>query len=338
MKNNIKEEFGRVRMPDDCAERIRQNLEAAQPIHKKRLRILPRALIAATVAICLLVSVAAVGLRKGWLDDFLGSGENVEDVRELQLTAQDGEMKVTLDRMLIDGPFVYLQVSVRTQGNVNASEAFEGEPHLPESGISDRLHTVFADGNLHLPLSQCGQEMVGMKELSAEGPSRMWYTTRLDDGSDINFCSYTLQIILADLPADYEGLKLNLRLDKHRAWTPLAGDGYTTEEEAVAIIEERVALTDAKARVTTMTDGRQVKVHALGVQIQGADFAVCDATGDWNSGIVLKDGTQLPFKPGYMTQDYFTEEMQWNICILNEMIAPDDVTAVFVGDTVYPLN
>lgn len=337
MKNFIRKEFDKVRMPDDCAGEIRQNLEVAQPVHGKKLRVLPRALIAAAVVMCLLISVAAVGVQKGWLDDFLGSSENVEDVQELQLTAQDGEMEVTLDRILVDGPFVYLQVSVRTQGDVNAAEVFEGDPLLPESGIEARLRTIFANGCLALPLSERGQEMVNMEKLYADGPTRMWYVSRLDDGSDINFCSYTMQIVLAELPADYEGLELTLCLDKQRTWIPLEGE-YTTHEEQVPMIEERVVLTDAKAKVMTMEDGRQVKVHALGVQIQGADFEVCDETGVWNSGVVLKDGTRLPFKPSWSTQDYFAEEMQWNICLLNEMIDPDEVAAIYVGDTVSPLN
>ncbi len=338
MKDFIKTEFEKVCMPDDCTERIRQSMERVQPVHRKKLRSLPRVLIAAAVIMCLLVSVTAVGLQKGWLDHFLGNSENVEGVSELQLTAQDEEMEVTLDRMLVDGPFVYLQVSVRTQGDINAAEVFEGDPMLPESSIQQRLYTTYGNGYLALPLSEQGQEMTNMEKLPTQGPVRTWNVTRLDDGSDIHFCSYTMQIILAELPADYEGLNLTLRLDKQRTWIPLSGGGYTTHEESVAIIEEPIVLTDAKARVTTMEDGRQVKVHSLGVQIQGADFEVCDENGDWNSGIMLKDGTKLPFKPGWSAQDYFVEEMQWSICLLNEVIAPDEVAAIYVGDTLYPLN
>ncbi len=337
MKIFVKNEFEKICMPDDCAEQIRQNLQTAQTVQRKKHRALPRILIAAAVVMCLLVSVTAVGIQKGWLDDFLGNSENVEDVQELQLTGNDGEAEVTLERMLTDGPFVYLQVSVRTEGNVNAAEFFEGDPLMPESGINERLHTTFANGVLSFPLSERGQEMVNMQELTGDGPCRTWYATRLDDGSDINFCSYTLQIILADLPADYEGLELSLRIDKQRTWIP-HGEGYTTYEEETPIVEERISLTDGKAKVTTMEDGRQVKVHSLGVQIQGADFEVYDENGDWNCGVVLKDGTRLPFKPGWSTRDYFAEEMQWNICLFNELIDPQDVVSVYVGDTVYPLN
>ena len=87
-----------------------------------------------------------------------------------------------------------------------------------------------------------------------------------------------------------------------------------------------------------MKDGRQVKVHSLGVQIRGADFEVCDENGDWNCGVVLKDGSRLSFKPGYSAQDYFAEEMQWNVCYFDDLIAPQDVAAIYTGDTVYPLN
>lgn len=338
MKDFIKKEFEKVCMPHNCAEEIRQNMEGVQPVHRKKLRSLRRVLIAAVMTMCLLISATAVGIQKGWLDDFLGNGVTVEGVNELQLTAQDGKMEVTLDRMLVDGPFVYLQVSVRTQGDVNAAEAFEGDPMLPESGIEKRLYTTYANGYLALPLSERGQEMTKMQNLPSQGPVRTWNVTRLDDGSDINYCSYTMQIILAELPADYEGLSLTLRLDKQRTWIPVSGGGHATDEESVAIIEEPIVLTDSKAKVTTMEDGRQVKVHALGVQIQGADFEVYDANGKWNSGVILKDGTQLPFKPSWKTQDYFTEEMQWSICLLNKVIVPDEVVAIYVGDTLYPLH
>ncbi len=338
MKDFIKKEFDMVCMPDDCAEKICQTITQTPPLQRKKLRTLPRILIAATLSICLLLSVAAVGYQKGWLDDFLGRSENAEDVKELQLTANDGNMEVTLERMLIDGPFVYLQVSVRTQGDENAAEAFEGNPLLPESGIRWRLDTTFADGNLFLPLSEQEQQISDMEELSSEGPSRVWYTSRLDDGSDPNFASYTMQIILADLPADYEGLKLNLRLNKYRTWTALEDGGYTTDEEEFAIIEERIVLSDAKARVTTMEDGRQVKVHSLGVQIQGADYPLYNSQDEWISGVVMKDGTRLPFKPGWTAQDYFEEDMQWHICLLNEIIDPNEVDAIYAGDTIYPLK
>lgn len=338
MKHFIKKEFETVSMPQACAHGIRQAMEEMRPAPGKKLRTLTRVLIAAAVTMCLLVSVAAIGIQKGWLDDFLGNSEKIEEVNELNLTAQDGELEVTLDRILTDGPFVYLQVSARTRGNVNAVEAFENDPMMPENVIQKRLETLFTDGEISRPLSRRGQEMVGMKTLSSEGPTRTWYMTRIDDGSDIHYCSYTMQILMAELPADYEGLGITLNLYKQRAWTEAPGGGYTTDEEQVSLIEENIILTDAKARVTTMEDGRQVKIHALGVQIQGSDFAVCDGNGNWNSGVMLKDGTQLHFKPGYLAQDYFAEEMQWNLCLLNEVIDPEDVVGVFVGEKLYPIN
>lgn len=338
MKNLIREEFDKIYMPDDCAEEIRQKIDGTQPVHRKKHRSLHRVLIAAAVIACLLVSVAAVGHQKGWLDDFLGISEHTEDVIELQLTAQDEDMEVTLERMLADGPFVYLQVSVRTQGDVNAAEAFEGIPSVPESGIMERLYTTFADGPISLPLSKTQQARLNMQAVSSDGPTRLWRTSRLDDGSDPNFASFTLQILLADLPADYEGLKLNLRLDQCRTWTALEDGSYTTDEEEVALIEETIVLSDAAARITAMEDGRQVKLHTLGVQFQGIDFHVCYLEDEWESGVVLADGTRLQFKPGWTSQDYFSEEMQWHICLLSEIIDPNEVVAIYVGDMVYPLN
>ncbi len=338
MKHFIKKEFEKIHMPHSCAEEIRLQLEDAQHTAVKKFRSLPRILIAATLTMCLLLSATAVGLKKGWLDDFLTNSAAVNDATELQLSAQEDAVEVSLDRMLTDGPFVYLQVSVRSKGDVNAAEIFEGDSTLPESGIEQRLHFTFADGYLNLPLSTLGTEKVGMQQLSSQGPKRTWHVTRLDDGSDKNFCSYTMQIILGDLPVDYEGLEVSMHLNKQRTWIPYGGGGYATDEEEVALIEECIVLSDAKARVTTTEDGRQVKIHSLGVQIQGADFQVYDANHDWNSGVILQDGRRLAFKPGWSTQDYFTAEMQWHICPLEEMINPEEVTAIYTGDAVYTLS
>ena len=104
------------------------------------------------------------------------------------------------------------------------------------------------------------------------------------------------------------------------------------------IIREIIELSDAKAVSAKIQDGREVKLHTLGVQIQGADFAVCDENGEWNSGVVLKNGTKLQFKPGVAAQDYYAEEMQWNICLLSRVIEPAEVAAIFVGDTIYPIK
>ncbi len=338
MKHYIKNEFEKIHMPHSCAEEIRLQLEDAQPTAEIKLRSLPRILIAAALTMCLLLSATAVGLKKGWLDDFLTNSEAVNDATELHLSAQEEAVEVSLDRMLVDGPFVYLQVSVRSKGDVNAAEVFEGDPTVPESGIEQRLHFAFTDGYQALPLSEAGQEKVGMQQLSSSGPYRTWRVTRLDDRSDRNYCSYTMQIILGNLPADYEGLELSMQLNKQRTWIPDVGGSYATEEEAASLIEECIVLSDAKARGTTTEDGRQVKVHSLGVQIQGTDFQVYDANYDWNSGVILQDGRRLAFTPGWSTEDYFTAEMQWHICPLEEMINPEEVTAIYTGDAVYSLK
>lgn len=338
MKNLIRDEFDKIYMPADCEEEIRQTLEKSQPTQKKKHRSFYRIGIAVALIGCLLLSVAAISHQKGWLDDFLGNGANAENVQELQLSATDDEIETILEKMLVDGPFIYLQVSVRTHGNVNAAEAFEGTPSLPESGIMERLYTTFADGPISLPLSKTQQEKLNMQTVSSDGPTRLWRISRLDDESDPNFASFTMQIVLADLPANYEGLKLNLRLDQCRTWTALEDGSYTTDEEEVAIIEETIVLSDAAARITAMEDGRQVKVHTLGVQIQGIDFNVCYLEDEWESGVVLADGTRLQFKPGWTSQDYFSEEMQWHICLFNEVIDPDEVVAIYVGNSIYPLH
>ncbi len=337
MKNLIRKEFENITMPSDCAKEIRQSMETVHPGEGKNYRRVLRPIIAVAAILCLLLSATAVGVQKGWLDGFLGNSEKAEGVEELQLTAKEGNMEVTVDRMMADGPFVFVRFSVRTKGEVNAAEQFEVNG-FPSEALEGRIHMIFAEGPIDLPLSERGQAMVGKECLRSEGVSRTYDLIRLDDGSDINFCSYTMGIILLELPSDYEGLELSLSLEKLRNWTSAENGGYITEERETYLIEESIVLSDSKAKLMSMEDGRQVKVHTLGVQIQGFDFPLCDEEGNWISGVVLKDGTKLPFKPGYQTQDYYTEEMQWSKCPLKEIVDPREVSAVYVGDVLYPLH
>ena len=331
MKDFIKQEFDKVNMPQDCAESILYSMAQGQSQNRKKHRSIPRILIAAAVIMCLFVSVAAVGYQKGWLDDFLSNSTSVNGVQELNLTAENDEIQVTVDRMLSDGPFLYLQVSVRSQGNTNAAEAFMGIPTEPESGIRERLYALYTNGALLYPVWE--NENLNTP---TEGPNLTYAIHRLDDGSDVNFCSYTLQILFLQLPENYDGLRFTLRLDKQRNWSATPDGGHRTDEEATALIEETFTLTDTDAK--TMEDGRRVKIHTLGVQIHGADFNVADEDMNLAGGVVLKDGTKLPFASGYTTDECYAEEIQWSIYALSEAISPQDVTAVYVGETIYPLQ
>lgn len=337
MKNLIRQEFEKITMPSDCVEEIRRSMEMAHPVERKNYRRVLRPILVAATILCLLLSATAVGVQKGWLDGFLRNSEKADGVEELQLTAKDGDMEVTVDRMMADGPFIFVQFSVRTQGEVNAAEQFEVNG-FPSEALEGRIHMIFTEGPIDIPLSERGQAMVGKDSLRSEGVSRTYDLIRLDDGSDINFCSYTMEILLFDLPSDYEGLEVSLSLEKLRNWSPADNGSYITEEKETYLIEESMILSDSKAKLMSMEDGRRVKVHTLGVQIQGFDFSLCDGEGNWNSGVVLKDGTKLPFKPGYQTQDYYTEEMQWSKCPLMEIVDPGEVSAVYVGDVLYPLH
>ena len=337
MKDQINEVFDSIQMPDSCAQQIRSALDQGAVTPKKPRRLLLRSLIAAAIAACLLLSVAAAGLSKGWLDDFLGESETVEHVQELDITANFREQEVTLERLLMDGPFLYLQVSLRTQGDVNAAEVFESFYEYPETSPKDRVSLHIANGMLVLPLSEHGKEQTGLEFLSVGAPARSFRLSRLDDGSDINFCSYTMQFLILDLPADYEGLKLRLRLEGQRTWYPDGGDRWDTQERQVFLLEEEITLTDVAAREAQMEDGCAVKLHSLGVQIHGRDFAdVAKGAQEW--GVVLRDGTKIPFNNSYLTRDYYEEAAQWSLFSLSRMVDPAEVSAIYLDQTLYPLT
>ena len=337
MKNKINQVFDSIQMPEDCAQQIRAALAQQTKPSKKPRRLIYRSLIAAAIAACLLLSVAAAGLSKGWLDDFLGESETVENVQELDVTANFREQEVTLERLLMDGPFLYLQVSLRTVGDVNAAEVFESFYEYPETSPKDRVSLHIANGMLVLPLSEQGKAQTGMEFLSVGSPARSFRLSRLDDGSDINFCSYTMQFLILDLPADYEGLKLRLRLEGQRTWNPDDGDRWYTQERQVFLLEEEITLTDAEARVAQMEDGCAVKLHSLGVQIHGTDFAaVAKEAQEW--GVVLTDGTKVPFNNFYLTRNYYEEAAQWSLFSLSRIVDPAEVTAIYLDQTTYPLT
>ena len=337
MKDQINRVFSSIQMPDECAQQIRSALAQGAVTPKKPRRLLLRSLIAAAIAACLLLSVAAAGLSKGWLDDFLGESETVEHVQELDITANFREQEVTLERLLMDGPFLYLQVSLRTQGDVNAAEVFESFYEYPETSPKDRVSLHIANGMLVLPLSEHGKEQTGLEFLSVGAPARSFRLSRLDDGSDINFCSYTMQFLILDLPADYEGLKLRLRLEGQRTWYPDGGDRWDTQERLVYLLEEEITLTDVAAREAQMEDGCAVKIHSLGVQIRGRDFAdVAKGAQEW--GVVLADGTKVPFNNFYLTRDYYEEAAQWSLFSLSRIVDPAEVSAVYLDQTLYPLT
>lgn len=336
MKNIMNQVFDRIQMPDDCAQRIRTELSQHAKQPTKSHRLLYRSLIAAAIVACFLLTVTAAGLCKGWLDDYVGNSDAAENVQELNLTARYQDQELTLERLLMDGPFLYLQVSLRTQGDVNAAQLFECFYDQPETSVKDRVSMDLANGMILLPLSERGKELTGQEALSIGSPARYYHLSRLDDGSDPNFCSYTMQFLIIDLPADYEGLELYLRLEGQRSWTR-DRNRWETEERRIILLEEEIVLTDAKAREATMVSGCPVKIHSLGIQVHGTDFAAA-AKGAEEWGVLLADGTKVSFNNSWLTQNYYEEAAQWNLFSLSRIVDPDEVIAIYLDQTVYSMS
>ena len=62
------------------------------------------------------------------------------------------------------------------------------------------------------------------------------------------------------------------------------------------------------------------------------------AKGAREWGVVLRDGTKIPFNNSYLTRDYYEEAAQWSLFSLSRMVDPAEVSAIYPDQTLYPLT
>lgn len=306
-------------------------LEAAQHT-KKSPRILPRTLIAAAVVVCLIVSVAAVGYTAGWLDRWLDTNSDVNYFKtntlypDIEGTA-DG-LTVTLDKFLCDGPFVYFQVTMRSEEEIKTS-------------YYDNVMTCVSYPEF-IPYvdPQTGKQALDF------GPSSSCADQRLDDGSDPRVRTYAIRVSLRMLES-YTGDTLILSLGK----IPSAEEVEAAFPHGVAVEElltYEFTFENKNYREAKLENGTQIRINSLGVGIQGYEFfGWADENGNYKEGtldatvcgVILKDGTRLNFLTSTLGYDErCSSEEYWNNSPLPEVIDPEDVVAIFSEDTVYPLQ
>lgn len=305
-------------------DHLEQKILSAAEKKRRPHRWVTRSLIAAAIVCCLVVSVAAVGYTCGWLDRWLDTESDPDYFESNTLYPQaegavDG-LSATLDKFLCDGPYIYYQVMLRSDTGFQRESYWE----TTHAVISYPKPIPLADGSY------------------AYGPGSIGSEQRLDDGSDPNLRIYAVSLVLFD----HDAQSLILSLSKQ-----------PTIEEADAAFPEGVTLKELLRyefqpenkgyREATLEDGTKIRIHSLGVGIQGYRFfgwedesgkqteGSLDAT---TCGVILKDGTRLNFLTsslGYY--DTVSSEDYWNNSPLPQVIAPDEVVAIFTKDAVYPL-
>ncbi|MBQ4565449.1 MAG: hypothetical protein IJA48_03780 [Oscillospiraceae bacterium] len=316
----IRSSFRSLQPRDDLAESVLSAAEEKQHSH----RWFAKGLIAAAIACCLVVSVAAIGYTCGWLDRWLDTGSNPDYFESKTLYPQaegavDG-LSATLDKFLCDGPFIYYQVTLHSDTGFH-SESYREITHTV---ISYPEPIPLADGSYDY------------------GPGSIGSEQRLDDGSDPNLRTYAVSLVLFD----HNAQRLVLSLSRQ-----------PTIEEADAAFPEGVMLKELlryefqseneSYREAALEDGTKIRIHSLGVGIQGYRFFGWEdengnqAEGRLDAatcGVILKDGTKLHFLTsslGYY--DTVPPEEHWNNSPLPRVIVPEEVVAIFTEDAVYPL-
>lgn len=316
----IRSSFRSLQPGDGLQERVLSAAEEKRHSH----RWLTRSLIAAAIACCLVVSVAAVGYTCGWLDRWLDTGSDPDYFQANTLYPQaegsvDG-LTVSLDKFLCDGPYIYYQVTLRSDIGFHSESYWEN------------THTVVSYPK---PLPQADGSCI-------YGPGIIGSEQRLDDGSDPNLRIYAVSLVLFDHDAQTLILSLSKQPTIDEADAAFPG-GVTLKE----LLRYEFQPENKSYREATLEDGTKIRIHSLGVGIQGYRFfgwedesgkqteGRLDAT---TCGVILKDGTRLNFLTsslGYC--DTVSSEEYWNNSPLPQVIAPDEVVAIFTEDAVYPL-
>lgn len=324
----IQHSFRSMSPSEDLEQRI---LSAAE---EKRcpLRIIPRTLIAVAVVCCLVLSIAAVGYTAGWLDPWIDTGSNPEYFQENTHYPQaegsvDG-FTVTLDSFLCEGPFVYYQVTLKSE------TGFSWDSYWND------VHTEIA----YAQPKAC-TDPTGEQQRYDYGPGSSGAEQRLDDGSDPTVRVYSIRLALNGYE-QYEDTTLLLSISK----APSRAEAEAVPPEGIPLKELlRYEFTpeDRNFREAALEDGTKLRINSLGVGIQGYSFFGWeDETGAFTMGsldatacgVVLRDGTRLNFLTSTLGYDEYTpSEEYWNNSPLPQVIDPQDVTAIFTEDAVYPL-
>ena len=339
----------------DPHELIKQTYESAEPGEGFTERVLsaaarrqargPRrgimALLIAAVVLLSSVSVAAYASPafRHWLFGVVevaeGEQEQVETrTGDLDLTVDYGFLREHYGACFCSGRFLFIEVELTTD------EAREISP--------EDFNRAFLQNGEQLVMTYDTPYLYGKYSMEDEG--FVQYPIRLDDGSTPGYARYTYCYTLQR--PDYEGSVLRLQLWEPMQWaegedgTMTAVNGGTRKKLAEVQIERT---RPEEERCLWMADGSQVRVGPFGIEVSGRAFAGrrlseenpnADGAYEMISGVVLDDGTRVPFLNNGVRGDFpeQPEETIWSAVPFAAKTDPARITALYCGAERIPLS
>ena len=326
----LQQTYDRYAVDTDFTDRV---VEAAKPRPRRRVPL--RVLLAAVLVLCLIGSAAAAGLSL--LDRRLQNGEDnplVSDDRVPGYLAEHVRGDVVLEgtadglhlictNLLVENRFLYLEV---------LAEREDGQPIDADALRSNTLfnYLVLSDYETAYNSSDIPPDNVGWVRSSA----------RIDDGTDPNFVHYAVSLTLMRRGDPIRELTLQLT-----SGDKVDGEGVVTPGEVLSSVT--VSIPDREAlRSVRLSDGRQVCLGALGVEIQGLSFfhEFLDDLGykyfSSDFGVVLRDGSRVCFRSNWDLSWYIglEDEELWAAAPLTEIIDPNEVVALYTPSGEYPVE
>lgn len=316
--------YDRYAVDEDFTDRV---VEAAKPRPCRRVPL--RMLLAAVLVLCLIGSAAAAGA--GLLDRRLQNGEDnplVSDDRVPGYLAEHVRGDVVIEgtveglhliytNLLAENRFLYLEVlAEREDGKPIDAEALQSDMFFKYLVLSDyeTAHDVIFP-----------PENVGWVGFSA----------RIDNGTEQNFVHYAVALTLMRRGEPIRELTLHLT-----SGDTVDREGIVTPGEILSSVT--VSIPDHSAfRGVKLSDGRQVWLGALGVEIQGLDFFRLNGeAGPSDFGVVLRDGSRVCFRSNWDSSWYlgFEEDELWAAAPFTQIIDPAEVVALYSPDGEYPVD
>lgn len=323
---------------DGFTERVLSAAEL-QTKAKPQRRLVPALLAAAVIVSCLTVGVFASPTIRHWLFGVVSVGQPVQTQIETQtgrldLTVDYGDIQERFGEFFCVGRFLYTEVEF------TSSE---------KSQITD-------DDILELWNRHSDQLELTYDEKYTEGPYLVegegWVRSqiRLDDGMQPGYARYTFLWTLKR--HDYDGTLLRVQLWEPKEWGPERnGVREARNDTTRRMLEEKLIerKTPEDERTCYLADGSEVRLCSFGAEVQGREFAQWDmhakkpdayGTGAIDSGVVLADGSKLPFlyggSRGYSAE--IPDEQTWSAVPFSAALDPAQVVALYRADETFPLT
>ena len=290
--------------------RVRAMARAGNGVpNMKRIRPLRIALIAVLAVLLLAGGVTAAGTAGGWLLPALSNigvhPELLEKTLHPAVSASVGEETWTVDELLVEGDTVYFQVTRRSK---------DGSPL-----------SLVPDGKGDWILYLMDEEGVTLSDGSGGGCRGSRYGE--DESTVIALWDFTL--FREDPEPDWSKTKLLLYLE----------DGSPLGQLFPKLMVSATPQVPLR-REAALADGRQVWIGRFSVELDPAGLV---PAGSWYEGrfsVLLADGTEVTGSGG---SGIASPELgplpghPWRFA-LTQVLDPETVTALRIGDAVYPLQ